>query len=240
MAKITDSRHREIGKAVSKYEGMRTDFDHLGDTLNRLLVRDERLKKYIHSSKYRTKIPKNLREKIERKTIERLKLVKIERPPLITAKNLLEQVEDLVGIRLLHLHTQQMSNIHPAIIEILNGNNYQIIDDPVVYIWDTENRDFFKSIGIEPKERKDKEMYTSVHYVVSSSQRPDIRMEIQVRTLMEEVWGEVSHTVNYPKKTEILACREQLKALARFTSGCSRLVDSIFATKSEAEDKNNT
>jgi ppGpp synthetase/RelA/SpoT-type nucleotidyltranferase len=54
--------------------------------------------------------------------------------------------------------------------------------------------------------------------------------EIQVRTLMEEVWGEVDHTMNYPYPVESLACREQLKVLARVTSSASRLVDSIFAT----------
>ncbi len=235
MARITESRHREIDKAVSKYESIRTDFDNLGETTNRLLVSDARLKHYIHSSKYRTKDPKRLKEKIIRKTSDRLKLPKDERAPLITARNLLETVEDLAGIRLLHLHTQQMSNIHPVIVEILEGNRYQIIDRPVVYIWDTENREFFKGIGIKPIERLDKEMYTSVHYVVSSPQRPEMRIEIQVRTLMEEVWGEVSHIINYPQKTEITACREQLSALARFTSGCSRLVDSIFATKAESE-----
>ena len=32
-------------------------------------------------------------------------------------------------------------------------------------------------------------MYTSVHYVVSSKSRTKVTCEIQVRTLMEEVWG---------------------------------------------------
>ena len=54
--------------------------------------------------------------------------------------------------------------------------------------------------------------------------------EIQVRTLMEEVWGEVDHTINYPNPIDSLACSEQLKVLARVTSSASRLVDSIFAS----------
>ena len=55
--------------------------------------------------------------------------------------------------------------------------------------------------------------------------------ESQVRTLMEEVGGEVDHTMNYPNPVESLACREQLKLLARVTSSAGRLVDSIFATR---------
>lgn len=73
-------------------------------------------------------------------------------------------------------------------------------------------------------------MYTSVHYVIGSASRTTVTAEIQVRTLMEEVWGEVDHTMNYPHPVESVACREQLKVLARVTSSASRLVDSIFAT----------
>ena len=54
--------------------------------------------------------------------------------------------------------------------------------------------------------------------------------EIQVRTLMEEVWGEIAHTIDYPVATTSVACKEQLRALARATSSCSRLVDSLVAS----------
>lgn len=54
---------------------------------------------------------------------------------------------------------------------------------------------------------------------------------------MEEVWGEVDHSINYPHKTESLPCREQIKALARATSSCSRLVDSIFTSFDDYHDK---
>ncbi len=76
-------------------------------------------------------------------------------------------------------------------------------------------------------------MYTSVHYVLETSQRTKYTFELQVRTLAEELWGEVDHTINYPHKSDILACREQIKVLARVTSSCSRLVDSIFRTHEE-------
>ncbi len=50
---------------------------------------------------------------------------------------------------------------------------------------------------------------------------------------MEEVWGEVDHTMNYPHQIDNLACREQLKVLARVTSSATRLVDAIFLTADE-------
>ena len=79
-------------------------------------------------------------------------------------------------------------------------------------------------------------MYTSVHYIVEPHYNKDA-CEIQVRTLAEELWGEVSHTINYPHKTDSIACNEQLAALARVASGCTRLVDSIFASDCEHKAK---
>lgn len=63
-----------------------------------------------------------------------------------------------------------------------------------------------------------------------------MRIELQVRTLMEEVWGEVSHSINYPVETASISCREQLRVLARISSGCTRLVDSIFSSYEESND----
>ena len=71
-------------------------------------------------------------------------------------------------------------------------------------------------------------MYTSVHYILDPQRKTPVRVELQVRTLMEEVWGEVSHSMNYPHPTKNPIVEEQLKVLARFTSGCTRLVDTIF------------
>lgn len=90
-----------------------------------------------------------------------------------------------------------------------------------------------RDCGIETQDSPS--MYTSVHYVVSSASRTKITAEIQVRTLMEEVWGEVDHTIKYPEKNASLACREQLKVLARATSTATRLVDAIFLTMEEDE-----
>ena len=73
------------------------------------------------------------------------------------------------------------------------------------------------------------------HYEARIDER--VNLVESVRTLAEELWGEVSHTVNYPHKTHSIACNEQLAALARVASGCTRLVDSIFASESEHKAK---
>ncbi len=139
-------------------------------------------------------------------------------------KNLFGKINDLAGLRLLHLHTRQFANINQCLTRIFGEQHYRIVEQPTARAWDDESRDYFKSIGI--KCVKSDSMYTSVHYVIAPNRQ--YTCEIQVRTLAEELWGEVDHSMNYPKKTESLACREQIKVLARVTSSCSRLVDSIF------------
>ncbi len=231
-AELTESRKRAHAKAVKYYESLRTDFDLQGSHLMNQLASDARLKPYIHSAKYRTKDPDHLLEKLKRKELKRADVRKEDRtvplPALTNKSNLLEHLDDLVGIRLLHLHTKQMTEIHPLIISIIELNRYTIREEALVYIWDIESKAFFEGIGLRTIFRE--EMYTSVHYVVSPAARPEMKIELQIRTLMEEVWGEVSHSINYPVETQSESCQEQLRVLARLTSGCTRLVDSIFST----------
>jgi ppGpp synthetase/RelA/SpoT-type nucleotidyltranferase len=88
------------------------------------------------------------------------------------------------------------------------------------------------------KTKRSETLYTSVHYVISD-QIPNLKMtcEIQVRTLAEEMWGEVDHRLNYPHKMDSVACRQQLRALARSTSAAGRLVDAIFATVADEQSR---
>src|SRR5206468_1152279 len=123
---------------------------------------------------------------------------------------------------------------HPTIVRILKFHKYRFRERPLVYVWDVERRESLKELGLKVIVRPN--MYTSVHYVVEPHWGK-MGCEIQVRTLAEELWGEVSHTINYPHKTDSIACTEQLAALARVASGCTRLVDSIFASQSEHKAK---
>ena len=77
-----------------------------------------------------------------------------------------------------------------------------------------------------------------MHYVIKPNNNENaICCEIQVRTLFEEIWGEIDHSINYPNKTESIACSEQLKVLSKLSSTGTRLADSIF--RSHIEHTNN-
>jgi len=129
------------------------------------------------------------------------------------------------------LHTKQMAQIHPLLLDVFSECRYTLDGEPTAFTWDNEYAEFFKSINICIEERNS--MYTSVHYILKPNRETEMRCELQVRTLAEEIWGEVSHTINYPHEVDSVACKEQLKVLARVASGCTRLVDAIFASHTE-------
>jgi putative GTP pyrophosphokinase len=221
----------EIQEMVTRYTARRADFAKLAKRVENDLVEHEELRPLIHSTKQREKEPSHLFEKLERKALEAIDAGK---PFAITKDNLFKKIGDLAGVRLLHIHAEQLARIHPTIVKILKFHNYKFREKPLVYIWDVERQDFLKRLGLKVIVRPN--MYTSVHYVVEPFWEK-VACEIQVRTLAEELWGEVSHTVNYPHKTDSIACTEQLAALARVASGCTRLVDSIFASALEHKAK---
>jgi len=215
----------EIERMVSLYSGRRVEFGNFAKRVESDLLDNAELRPLIHSSKKREKDPAHLRDKLIRKATEAKERGKRF---TITQTNLFKRVGDLAGVRLLHIHTDQLAAIHPIMLKILAFYEYKLRERPLVYIWDLERKAFLAELGLNVKIRPT--MYTSVHYVVEWA---DFGCEIQVRTLAEELWGEVSHTINYPHETDSIACTQQLAVLARVASGCTRLVDSIFASMGE-------
>lgn len=217
---IVDRYRAEIEKAEKLTTGLRS------------LVEIKRLSPLIHSIKARTKDPAHLRDKLARKI---LKLEADGGEFTVTPDNLFEQINDLSGIRLLHMHTKQFGEIDRILKEQIEEEGYAILEGPEARVWDLEYRQYFESIGIRTVENN--RMYTSVHYVVQPNRRTKLTAEIQVRTLAEELWGEVDHSMNYPDRHQDIACQEQIKVLARVTSSCTRLVDSIFVTRNAADER---
>ncbi len=172
----------------------------------------------VHSVKMRLKDPDHLKAKLERKW-------KDDDP--ITPDNLFERVTDLAGVRVLHVYQDQFPKIHEEILRKVNGlKDWYLPEVPRAYTWDPESQRFFgdKGINVSIKES----FYTSVHYLIRPRVDSPICCEVQIRTLFEEIWGEVDHALNYPEPSGNLPCREQLRVLAKLVGAGSRLVDSIF------------
>jgi putative GTP pyrophosphokinase len=215
--------NKSLEEAVAHYAENRGLFEGFAQALMAYFTNDRALAPYIHFIKHRLKGADDLRRKILRKAAT---------GEMIDKSNLFDKITDLAGVRIIHLYTEQMREIHKAILAIFDQQQLRLMEQPTANCWDIEYETLFKEIGL--RTRSSNAMYTSVHYVVQANQRTKVTCEIQVRTLMDEVWGEVSHRVNYPEESPSQACRDQLKVLARLTSGCTRLVDSIFRSHMDA------
>ncbi len=180
----------------------------------------------VHSVKSRLKDLQHLREKIQRKSSP-------ENP--ITPENIFDRVTDIAGVRVLHLYQTQFTQIHGAIHEKLDNQDWVLYEKPKAYTWDPESQGFFADHGLNVEVKES--LYTSIHYVIKPRKNSPVSCEIQVRTLFEEIWGEIDHLVNYPEPTNNVACREQIGVLARLVGAGSRLADSIYRVYSEEQPK---
>lgn len=228
---LTHGEAWEIRRAVERFVSQRNLFEILAKNLSDHLRENDGLKKYISFVKYRVKDPDHLKRKLRHKALQ----AKVGgQVPSITADNLFSKIPDLAGVRIIHLHTDQMRDINPLILDVFTEYRYRLVEGPKAICWDVEYEEFFTSLDIETESRNS--MYTSVHYVVEPNQETQMRAELQVRTLTDEVWAEVSHKVNYPEQSPSRSCQEQLRVLARLTTGCTRLVDSILESHAEAAE----
>lgn len=178
----------------------------------------------VHSVKSRLKDSGHLGDKIVKKQAD---------GDPITAENLFARVTDLAGVRVLHLYQEQSRAIHASILDKVEKQRDWVFNEPPkAYTWDPEAQGFFADMGLQVQVKDS--FYTSVHYLVRPRADSPHCCEIQVRTLFEEIWGEVDHTLNYPNPTDNVACREQLRVLTKVVGAGSRLVDSIFRTAASA------
>jgi len=218
----------EVAAALGAFENRRDEVElfrrQVADFfLTSRLLHDEPLPA-VHSVKSRVKNIDHLRGKIKRKWVD----------GPIDATNFFSRINDAAGVRVLHLHSRQFEVIHRATMAHIAQGYWHLEEPPVAYSWDPEATAFFKGLGLRAETRET--YYTSIHYVVKPQEKVDLTCEIQVRTLFEEVWGEIDHALNYPSPTTSVSCKEQLRVLAKLASTGTRLADSIFAIHQNVGD----
>lgn len=143
----------------------------------------------IHSVKSRIKEPERLIEKIIRKTEDRKN--KYGNNFEFTVENYKNEINDLMGIRVIHIFKEEWENIHDFII-----NTWKVIEI-TANVRDGDNTENFVDLGIEVRSRASG--YRSVHYLVELhfTQSDTTIAEIQVRTIFEEGYGEIDHLLRY-------------------------------------------
>lgn len=215
------SRNSQTESAVEEFENLQHVFKRFLNAVVDSFGLEPELNVYgnpvIHSIKHRLKDSEHLRKKLERK---------LRDSRVITADNIFQEITDLAGVRVLHLYQDQLPKIHNFIMRMVSDGDWKLNEKPTAYSWDHESQRFFENLGLNVQIKES--YYTSIHYIVKPANDDRVKCEIQVRTLFEEIWGEINHTVNYPEESSSLATQEQLRVLSKLVSTGSRLADSIF------------
>jgi ppGpp synthetase/RelA/SpoT-type nucleotidyltranferase len=174
----------ELSAIHVDYELRRSDLEPIASLFVNLLRRVPQ----VHSLKARTKDPEHLIEKIIRKRAANKKRK-------ITLKNYLTEINDLIGVRALHLFKGDWLPIHESII-----SSFKLLENPTANIREGDANDiitFFKKNKWPIRQHEFG--YRSVHYLVTSQPGIDeYVIEIQVRTIFEEGWSEIDHQTRYP------------------------------------------
>ncbi len=142
----------------------------------------------VHSVKFRTKDPEHLIEKIIRKNIKNPDFH--PRPD-----NYCGMINDLIGIRILHLFKEDWESIHHIIME-----RWELKERVVANIRQGDSRNLIDNYSKNDCDIKvHPSGYRSVHYLIRLLLDDlDLFAEIQVRTIFEEAWSEIDHAIRYP------------------------------------------
>jgi ppGpp synthetase/RelA/SpoT-type nucleotidyltranferase len=162
-----------------------TQADFIANTL--------RTHKSIHSVKSRVKDPERLIEKIIRKTPSRKEKKGSEFK--FSVDNYKEEINDLIGVRAIHIFKDDWEEIHNFIT-----NTWNVVEI-TANVREGDDTQRFEELNIQINSRKSG--YRSVHYLIEffpTNQK--VVAEIQVRTIFEEGYGEIDHQLRY-SHTEI-------------------------------------
>lgn len=152
-----------------------------------------RTNKNVHTVKSRIKEGERLIEKIIRKTPDRKE--KCGKDFQFTVENYRSEINDLIGIRVIHILKEEWEDIHNFI-----SNTWKVIEI-TANVREGDDTERFEDLNIEIHSRKSG--YRSVHYLIEFSPTSQkVIAEIQVRTIFEEGYGEIDHRLRY-SHTEI-------------------------------------
>lgn len=173
-------------------------YERLGEYITRLIKDDPLAPKHnFHTITYRVKDEKRFIEKIDKEnTIPE----GINSP--ITVKNFQERIGDLLGIRLICLRLADIKIVEAYFQYLVDERIFKLIEKPV------QKGSFILPIDPGKAISVDHDLmysgYSSIHYKITLGDGLDIpseleglQVELQLRTILEEAWGEIDHKYRY-------------------------------------------
>ena len=173
---------------VSYRSDHENNFNQILETLNKHFIkaRDDN-KINIYMTKYRVKTADSLYLKTKKDNTSNL-----------------YEINDIAGYRIVCLFEQDLLSVHNFILDSLSKLGYKVTHFKY-FNWEEESiikclidkiGIIDKSIEILPKNKPSK--YKSIHYLIEYNQGSRLyTFEIQLRTLLQDVWGELEHALKY-------------------------------------------
>src|SRR5687768_12944785 len=123
---VSAAEHELVEELVALYTSDIPLFTTVANNLRSLLELAP-INKLYHSIRWRVKDPDHLRNKL----IRRLTRLKEKGEAFdVSKENLFTKINDLAGVRLLHLHTTQFQRINQALLAVLEENQYALLEGP--------------------------------------------------------------------------------------------------------------
>lgn len=197
----------ELCAIAEDYTGRLEHFYAVRDMFVREIIENQEDKTGLHSYRTRIKTAEHLVEKIIRRRVENyLKYWKLDR------NNYLKFVTDIIGFRGLLLYREDWVVFHKHLLsrfenrpewyvydclrDFEEDRDYYMVEAPKVHMRSGDYGDIY-SDWISSDNIYSQKYYRSVHYIVKYR---GVYLELQVRTLFEEGWGEIDHHILYPYK----------------------------------------
>ncbi len=183
--------------------------------------------KKVHSVRYRIKDSEHLIEKIIRKKIE-------DKKRTFTIENYTNNIDDIIGIRALHLFKDDWDDIDCYVV-----STWKTKETPTANIRNGDSEEITKKFADKNyKIKEHKYGYRSVHYILESSPtKKNYVAELQVRTIFEEGWSEIDHTIRYPYDLENPILKQYLLMFNRLAGNADEMGTYIKFLQSELEKK---
>lgn len=202
----------------------------------------------IHSARYRVKSIESLWTKYVKKKallpeVEGMDY-NIEKYRPMTKDNYYKIITDLIGIRILIRYQQQWEVVHRWIwtnffkaernyvknwiTDYPSGEDDFLVEKPKLYLREENDLPIYQKFGKDIFEPHVSDMgYNSIHYLLWYDGK---YVEIQVRTIYDEAWGECTHDLVYKCKNKARkADLERLSVcLATQTQAAEMIADLMF------------
>lgn len=198
-----------------------------------------------------------LREKEDFKIVAKVKSKRQEKDPTYSV----DRIRDIVGLRIVTLYRLDALDVIPRLVALIRGatgaETSLFVSDQFeeIKIFSTNPRGdaqalhqrlviLFQSLGYQDAEIVGiPSNYTSIH-LVTWCRGPymdgfvRVPVEIQIRTALEDAWGEIDHKLKYKPPTQKLTVRDEialrtslnhLKVMKTFIDGAAQYADQIRA-----------